>query len=110
MAKARGIGERGQIAEETEFAAPEGGVQAVEEQPAEVLVNAWTQSRKLGLERDPALAVESNAAAGDETVDMRVVGERLSPVCKTAIRPILAPRRLAARPVSAWAAARISRP
>ena len=69
----------GQIAEEAEFAATEGSLQAIEKEPAErprQRLNGQTEVRFAG---DPALVVESDASARDETVDMRVMGERLAP-------------------------------
>ena len=73
------LGERGQIAEEAEFASLEGGFEAVEEQPAEGLRQRVNGEQEVRLAGDPAIAVEGEAAAGDETVNVRVVGERLSP-------------------------------
>ena len=35
--------------------------------------------KEVGLASDPSLTVEGDAAAGDETMDMRVMGQRLSP-------------------------------
>ncbi len=74
-----GLGERSQVAEESEFAAAESGFQAVEEQTAEGLRQDPDGEQEVGFANDPSLAVEGDAAAGDETMDMRVMGQRLSP-------------------------------
>ena len=79
LGESGGLGERGQIAEETEFAATESGFQAVEEQTAEGLRQGADGEQEVGFAGDPSLAVEGDAAAGDETMDMRVMGQRLSP-------------------------------
>ena len=73
------IGKPGQIAEEAEFTAPEGCVQAFEEDAAERLRQRLYGQEEVRLAGDPALAVEGDAPAGGKTVDMRVMGERLSP-------------------------------
>ena len=73
-----GLGERDQVAEETEFAAPESGFQAVEEQAAEGLRQGADGEQEVGF-ADPSLTIEGNAAAGNQTMDMGVVGQRLSP-------------------------------
>ena len=73
------LGERGQVAEEAELAASEGGCQAVEEQAAEGLRQGADGEQEIGFAGDPSLAVEGDAAAGDEAMDMRVMGQRLPP-------------------------------
>ena len=74
-----GVGERAEFAEEAEFAATEGRLQAVEEEPAEGPRQRVDGQEEVRLAGDPALAVGGEAAAGDETVNMRMMGERLSP-------------------------------
>ena len=74
-----GVGERGEFAEEAELAATEGGFQALEEQAAEGLRQSADGEQKVGFAGDPSPAVEGDAAAGDETMDMGVMGQRLPP-------------------------------
>ena len=76
-----GLGERDQFAEEAEFAATESGFQAVEEQPAEGLRQSADGEQEVGFAGDPSLAVEGDAAAGDETMDMRDDGSASVPRC-----------------------------
>ena len=85
-------------------------MQAVEEQAAERLRQRVNGEQEVGFAGDPSLAVEGDAAAGDKTMDMRVVGQRLPPGVQHGDEADLAPRRSAARSVSACAAARISSP
>ena len=73
------IGKPGQIPEEAEFAAMEGGFQGVEEQPAEEARQRPYGQEEVWLAGDPALAVEGDAAAGDKAVNVGMMGERLSP-------------------------------
>ena len=73
------LSERDQVAEETEVAATESGFQTVEEQTAEDLRQGSDGEQEVGFASDPSLTVEGDAAAGDETMDMRVMGQRLSP-------------------------------
>jgi hypothetical protein len=70
------LGERDQVAEETEVAATESGFQAVEEQTAEDLRQGSDGEQEVGFASDPSLTVEGDAAAGDETMDMRVYAAR----------------------------------
>src|SRR5208337_2052235 len=79
LSESGGFSKRGQIAEEAEFAATESGVQAVEEQAAERLRQRVNGEQAVGFAGDPSLAVEGDAAAGDKTMDMRVVDQRLPP-------------------------------
>ena len=79
LGESGGVGERGEIAEEAEFAAAEGRRQAVEEQPAEGLRQGADGEQEVGFAGDPSLPVEGDAAAGNEAMDMGVVGQRLSP-------------------------------
>jgi len=74
-----GFGKRYEIAEEAEFAATESGLQPVEEQATEGLRQGADGEQEVGFAGDPSLAVEGDAAAGDETMNVRVMGERLSP-------------------------------
>ena len=66
-----GLGERDQVAEEAEFAAPESGFQAVEEQAAEGLRQGADGEQEVGF-ADPSLTIEGNAAAGNQAMDMGV--------------------------------------
>ena len=79
LSESGGFSKRGQTAEESEFATTESGVQAVEEQAAERLRQRVNGKQEVGFAGDPSLAVEGDAAAGDKTMDMRVVGQRLPP-------------------------------
>ena len=74
-----GLGKRDQVAEETEFASTESGFQAVEEQTAEGVRQGADGEQEVGFSSDPSPAVEGDAAAGDETMDMRMMGQRLPP-------------------------------
>jgi len=78
LGESGGRGERGRIAEETEFAAAESGVEAVEDQAAEGLRQGADGEQEVGFAGDPTLTVEG-AAAGDETVNVGMMGQRLSP-------------------------------
>ena len=63
------LGERDQVAEEAEFAATESGFQAVEEQTAEGLRQSADGEQEVRSGFDPALAVEGDAAAGNEAME-----------------------------------------
>src|SRR6202000_2584777 len=71
-----GVCERSQIAEEAEFAATEGRLQPFEADPAKRSGQRMDRQQEVRLAGDPALAVESAASTRDETVDVRVMGER----------------------------------
>ena len=79
LGESGGLGEGSQIAEEAELAATESGYETVEEQAAVGLRQGPDGEQKVGFATDPSPAVEGDAAAGDETMDMRVMGQRLSP-------------------------------
>ncbi len=79
LGESGGLGEWGQIAEETEFAATKSGFQAVEEQAAEGLRQGADGEQEVGFAGDPGLSVEGDTAAGDETVNVGMMGQRLSP-------------------------------
>ena len=79
LGEGAGVCQRGQIGEEAEFAAAEGGGEAIKEEPAERLRQGANGQQEVRLAADPAPAVEGDAAARNEAVDMRVMGERLSP-------------------------------
>ena len=53
--------------------------EAVEEQPAERLRQGANGEQEVRLAGDPPPAVEGDAAAGNEAMDMRVMGQRLPP-------------------------------
>jgi hypothetical protein len=89
------------VAEEAEIAAAKDYVQAFEEEPAELPRQRVNRQKEVRLAGDPALAVEGNPPAWDETVDMRMMVSVWPQLCNTAIRPILADRRLAASVISA---------
>jgi hypothetical protein len=71
-----GLGERGEFAEEAELAAAKGSRQPVQEEPTKCLRQSADGEQEVGLATDPSLAVEGDAAAGDETMDMRVYAAR----------------------------------
>ena len=48
----------------------------IEEQTAEGLRQDTDGEQEVGFAIDPSLVVELDAAAGDETMDMRVMGQR----------------------------------
>ena len=77
-AKAAASASGGEFAEEAEFAATEGSFEAVEEQPAEGLRPGQDGEQEVRLAGDPPLPVEG-AAAGDEAMDMGVMGQGLPP-------------------------------
>jgi hypothetical protein len=79
LGEGAGVCQRGQIAEEAEFAAAEGGGEAIKEEPAERLRQSVNGQQEVRLAADPAPAIEGDAAARNEAVDMRVMGDRLSP-------------------------------
>ena len=53
--------------------------QSVQEEPAECLRQSADGEQEVGFASDPSPAVEGDAAAGDETMDMRMMGQRLPP-------------------------------
>ena len=79
LGEGAGVGERGEFAEEAELAAAKDCRQPVQEEPAECLRQSADGEQEVGFASDPSLAVEGDAAAGDETMDMRVMGQRLPP-------------------------------
>ena len=79
LGKGARVGERDEFAEEAELAAAKGCRQPAQEEPAECLRQSADGGQEVGLAGDPRLAVEGDAAAGDETMDMRMMGQRLSP-------------------------------
>ena len=71
-----GFGERGEFAEEAELAAVKDCRQSVQEEPAECLRQSADGEQEVGFAGDPSLAVEGDATAGDETMDMGVYAAR----------------------------------
>ena len=74
-----GLGEAGERAEEAEFAGLEGGAQFVEEQPAEEPREHAHRQEEAGPAGDPARAVERQAAAGHDAMDVRMMVQVLAP-------------------------------
>ena len=68
------------------------GREPFEEQPAEEARQHAHGQEEAGLAGDPARPVRRQAAAGNDDVDMGMMGERRPPVCSTAVRPMRAPR------------------
>ena len=105
-----GFGERRKIAEEAEFAAAKAASRPSRNSRRKAFDRARTESRKLGLQPTHRCAVERDAAAGNEAMDMRVVGQRLPPGVQDGDQADLGAQALGGESLSAWAAARISRP
>jgi len=82
-----------EIAEEAEIGAVEGGAEAVEEQPAEQPRQRPDGEKEVGAPRDPSGAVEGESAARHDAMDVRVMGQRLSPGVRIAKPPIFAASR-----------------
>ena len=76
LGEGAGVGERGEFAEEAELAAAKDCRQPVQEEPAECLRQNADGEQEVGFAGDPSLAVEGDAAAGDETMDMRIYAAR----------------------------------
>ena len=110
LGEGAGVCQRGQIGEEAEFAAAEGGGEAIKEEPAERLRQGANGQQEVRLAADPAPAVEGDAAARNEAVDMRVMGERLSPSMQHRDQADPGGQAPDGEVMSAWAAARIKRP
>ena len=70
------VGERGEVAEEGEPAGLVQRVEAFEKEAAEQAREDAHGEEEAGLAGDPARPVRRQAAARDDDVDMRVVGER----------------------------------
>ena len=67
------------IAEELQVAGLVGRDQLLQEQPAEQAREHAHRQEEAGPARDPALAVERDAAARHDHVDVRVMGQRRAP-------------------------------
>jgi hypothetical protein len=80
--KAPGLFEAGQITEGLELSSPEGCFEAGEEEPAEQTPQRFDRQKEGRPASDPSLAVWREAAAGNDAMNMRVVGERLAPGMK----------------------------
>src|SRR5271157_4100854 len=68
------VGERGEVAEEGEAAGRVQGFEAVEKEPAEETRQHTHRQEEAGLAGDPARTVRRQAAAGNDDVDVRMVG------------------------------------
>src|SRR5271166_3873682 len=73
------VGERREVAEEDEAVGLLQGREAVEEQAAEEAREHAHGQEESGLAGDPARPVGRQAAAGNDDVDMRVMGQRRTP-------------------------------
>src|SRR6202163_3196044 len=73
------VGERGMIAEECQVAGLVGCDQLLHEQPAEQAREHAHRQEEAGAARHPALAVERDAAARHDHVDVRVMGHGRAP-------------------------------
>ncbi len=73
------VGERGEVAEEDEPAGRMQGCEAFEEEAAEQAREHAHRQEEAGLAGDPARPVRRQAAAWDDDVDMRVMGQRRAP-------------------------------
>ena len=75
----RAVGEACKVAEEGEPSFGMGDGEPIQEQPPEQAREHPHGQKEARPARDPAPAIERQAAAGHDAVDMRVVGERRSP-------------------------------
>ena len=73
------VGERREVAEEGEAAGRMQGREPVEEEAAEEARQHAHGQEEAGLAGDPARSVRRQAAAGNDDVDMRMVGQRRAP-------------------------------
>ena len=73
------VGESGMIAEELQMAGFVGRDQLLQEQPAEQAREHAHRQEEAGPARYPAFAVERDAAARHDHVDVRMMGERRAP-------------------------------
>jgi len=78
-----GIGQIGEIAEESEALRVEGGLQAFEEQAAEQPGKRLDRQKEVAAPADPSGAIDGKSAAGDDAMDVRVVRQRLPPSVST---------------------------
>ncbi len=86
------VGERGEIAEEGQAAGLVERGEAFEKEAAEQARQHAHGQEEAGLAGDPARPVRRQAAAGNDDVDVGMVGERRAQVWRTAVRPMRAPR------------------
>ena len=73
------FGERGKVAEEDEAAGRMQGREPFEEEPAEQAREHPHRQKEAGLAGDPARPVRRQAAAGNDHVDVGMVGHRRAP-------------------------------
>ena len=79
VGEGRGLGEAGEVAEEAQLAGVEGGLQVLEEQPAEQAREHAHRQEEAGPAGDPARAVEREAAARHDAMDVRMMVQVLAP-------------------------------
>ena len=84
--------ERGKIGKKAQLASHESGLQTLQEQAAEELLEDRHGQEKPGTAGHPA-AVERRSATGDDAMQTRMVVEVLPQVWSTAMVPNRAPRR-----------------
>ncbi|SFG46862.1 hypothetical protein SAMN05518801_1313 [Novosphingobium sp. CF614] len=77
--KAPVIVEWRQVAEEVQLASGMGGLQPFDEEPAEQLGEDMDRQEEAGLARYPARTVGSEYTAGNEAMDMGMMGQRMPP-------------------------------
>src|SRR5258707_14716802 len=87
------------IAEELQTAGLVGGVQHGEEQPSEQAREHAHRQEEAGPGRHPALAVERDAAARHDHVEVRVMGMAEPKVWRTEGMPTRAPRCFGSAPI-----------
>src|SRR5271157_463433 len=73
------FGKGREVAEEGEAAGRVQGFEAVEKEPAEETRQHTHRQEEAGLAGDPARTVRRQAAAGNDDVDVRMVGQRRAP-------------------------------
>jgi len=87
-----GLGEGRDRSGEHELAGREGAPESVQVLAAEDLRESADREEKAGRRGDPARAVLGERAAGDNNVQMQVLGEILAQVCRIAVPPTSPPR------------------
>ena len=80
--KARLVRQSGEITEEAQRAGGEGRAEAVEEYPTEQLRERLHGKEERRPRRDPASSIRRETAAGNDAMNVRMVGERLPPGVK----------------------------
>lgn len=77
--KFRRVGERREVTKEAEIAGSESGGQSFEKQTPEELRERFDCQKEVGAACDPALSVGGEATARDDTVQMRMMSQGLTP-------------------------------